>query len=311
MMAAHEGPERRVMSERYLAIVNPAAGGGRCGKQAPDALRELRSAGIDVVVEETRKQGDATRIARDGYRNGIRHFIGVGGDGTGYEIVNGLFPEALSGERPSLGFLPLGTGNSFLRDFTSEGDAYSRRAIREGKMRPCDVVRLSCKEGDVYYINILSLGFVADVCTVANKRFKPLGEAGYGLGVVLTVAGLKCKPIPMALDQGATSRAPYAFVSMNNSRFTGGKMMMAPDADPSDGMVDVITVGELGRMSLIRTFPKIFDGSHLKHPAVSATRAKSIVFDLPGPVDAMIDGEVIALWPQRLDVLHHALDVRV
>jgi YegS/Rv2252/BmrU family lipid kinase len=300
------------MSNRYLAIVNPAAGGGRCGKHAPEAVRELRRAGIDVVVEETRAQGDATRIAREGYRSGIRHFIGVGGDGTGYEIVNGLFPDALAkNERPSLGFLPLGTGNSFLRDFTSEGDAYSRRAICEGKLRPCDVVRLRCKEGDVYYINILSLGFVADVCTVTNRRFKPLGEAGYGLGVVVTVAGLKCKPIPMALDEGQVSRAPYAFVSMNNSRFTGGKMMMAPDADPSDGLVDVITVGELGRMSLIRTFPKIFDGSHLRHPAVSATKAKSIVFDLPGPVDAMIDGEVISLWPERLDVLHHALDVRV
>jgi diacylglycerol kinase (ATP) len=300
------------MADRYLAIVNPAAGGGRCGKQAPEAVRELRAAGIDVVVEETRAQGDATRIAREAYRKGLRHFIGVGGDGTGYEIVNGLFPEALEGsERPSLGFLPLGTGNSFLRDFTTEGDAYSRRAIREGKLRACDVVRLRCKEGDVYYINILSLGFVADVCTVTNRRFKRFGEAGYGLGVVVTVAGLKCKPIPMALDAGATLREPYAFVSFNNSRFTGGKMMMAPDADPSDGQVDVIAVGELGRRSLIRTFPKIFDGSHLRHPAVSATRAKSVVFDLPGPADAMIDGEVISLWPERLDVLHHALDVRV
>jgi diacylglycerol kinase (ATP) len=299
------------MADKYLAIVNPAAGGGRCGQRAPEAVRELRSSGIDVVVEETRKAGDATSIAREAYKKGIRHFIGVGGDGTGYEIVNGLFPEALNGPRPSLGFLPLGTGNSFLRDFTTEGATYSKRAILDGKTRACDVVRLRCKEGDIYYINILSLGFVADVCTVTNKRFKPLGELGYGLGVVVTVAGLACKPLPMTVDERAPSQEKLAFVSINNSRFTGGKMMMAPEADPSDGMVDVISVGELGRRSLIRTFPKIFDGSHLKHPAVTSSRARSIVFHLDAPVDAMIDGEVIALWPERLDVLHHALDVRV
>jgi diacylglycerol kinase (ATP) len=107
------------------------------------------------------------------------------------------------------------------------------------------------------------------------------------------------------------SREPLAFISFNNSRYTGGKMMMAPDADTADGLVDVITVGELGRLSLLRTFPKIFDGSHVRHPAVSTRRSRSIRFELDGPVDAMIDGEVISLWPERLDVLHHALDIRV
>jgi diacylglycerol kinase (ATP) len=298
------------MGDRFLAVVNPAAGGGRSARLAHEAVRDLRSRGLDVVVEETRAAGDATRIVRDAYQRGLRHFIGVGGDGTGYEIVNGLFPAALDGERPSLGFLPLGTGNSFLRDFTAEGALYSKQAIVDGKKRPCDVVRLRCKEGDVFYINILSLGFVADVCTVANKRFKSLGEAGYGLGVVLTVAGLSCKPLRMRFD-GRALDEPLAFVSMSNSRFTGGKMMMAPGADCADGLVDVVAVGKLGRRSLLATFPKIFDGSHVQHPAVSTYRTSSIEFDLPGPVDAMIDGEVIALWPERLDVLHHVLDVRV
>ena len=101
------------MGERYLAIVNPAAGGGRCGREAPAVISALRDTGLDVEVRETRAAGDGTRLAREAYRQGTRRFIGVGGDGTGFEIVNGLFPEALdSAERPWLGFLPLGTGNS-------------------------------------------------------------------------------------------------------------------------------------------------------------------------------------------------------
>jgi diacylglycerol kinase (ATP) len=300
------------MADRYLAIVNPAAGGGRCGKQAPEAVRRLRDAGLDVVVEETQAAGDATRIARDAYAKGLRHFVAVGGDGTGFEIVNGLFPEALdAAEKPTLGFLPLGTGNSFLRDFTTEGAEFSLRALVEGRKRPCDVIRLDHKDGTIFYINILSLGFVADVCTVTNARFKRFGEAGYGLGVVLTVAGLTCSPIPMRVDGGALDSAPMAFLSISNSRFTGGKMMMAPNAETADGYADIIRVGELGRLSLLQTFPKIFDGSHLRHPAVRELRAKNVEFGLQGPADAMIDGEVIRLWPTKLSVLHHVLEVCV
>ncbi len=300
------------MAEAYLAVVNPAAGGGRCGKQAQAAVGELRSSGLDIVVRETQAPGDATRIAREAFRQGLRHFIAVGGDGTGFEIVNGLFPEALAEvERPSLGFLPLGTGNSFLRDFTTEGAEFSCRALVDGRKRPCDVVRLDHRDGAIFYLNILSLGFVADVCTVTNQRFKRFGEAGYGLGVVVTVAALACLPIPMRVDGGALDAEPLAFLSISNSRYTGGKMMMAPNADPCDGYADIIRVGELGRLSLLKTFPKIFDGSHLRHPAVQERRARQIQFELPGPADAMIDGEVIRLWPTQLTVLHHALEVRV
>jgi len=297
------------MVERYLAIVNPAAGGGRCGREAPRVIDQLKQAGLGVEVHETRAAGEGTAVAREAYRAGVRRFIGVGGDGTGFELVNGLFPEALDGERPWLGFLPLGTGNSFLRDFTTEGAGYSQRALVERLHRPCDVMRLRHRAGDTYFINLLSFGFVADVCAVTNRRFKAMGEAGYPLGVVWTVAGLRCLTIPFTLDGGQPHDAPVAFISFNNSRFTGGKMMMAPTADTADGLCDVIVVGKLGRMALIGTFPKIFDGTHVNHPAVTERKARSVAFHVAGPLDAMIDGEVISLWPEQLDVLHHALEV--
>jgi YegS/Rv2252/BmrU family lipid kinase len=270
----------------------------------------LRETGLQVDIRETCAAGEATEIARAAYSQGIRHFIAVGGDGTGFEIVNGLFPEAIdAAERPTLGFLPLGTGNSFLRDFSSEGAEHARRALTSGLTRPVDVIRLDHKQGSLFYINILSLGFVADVCAVTNRRFKSFGEAGYGLGVIVTVAGLACCPLPMRLDGGAFDNEAVAFVSINNSRFTGGKMMMAPGADAADGLVDIVRVGELGRLAFLRTFPKVFDGSHVRHPAVSTQQARKIEFALTKPLDAMIDGEVIRLWPTQLEVLHHKLEV--
>ncbi|MDB4985871.1 MAG: Transcription regulator [Myxococcaceae bacterium] len=298
--------------ERLLAIVNPAAGGGRCGRLAPAAIAALRQTGQQVDVQETRAAGDATRIARAAFAAGTRHFVAVGGDGTGFEIVNGLFPEALSAsERPTLGFLPLGTGNSFLRDFSSEGASYALDALQTGKRRLCDVICLRHKEGALYFINILSFGFLADVCSLTNRRFKRFGELGYPLGVVGTLASLTSRPIPHALDGGAFDERPLSFIIISNSRFTGGKMMISPRADVADGLADVIVASQLGRRAVIRTFPQIFKGSHLGHPALNSGRARSIEFKVGAPMDAMIDGEVIPLWPTRLEVLPLALEVRV
>ena len=125
------------MGKNYLAIVNPAAGGGRSRRLLGSALARLQAGGIDVKVTETRSPGEATEIAREAYGRGICNFIAVGGDGTSYEIVNGLYPQALEGERPTLGFLPLGTGNSFLRDFSHQGVEYAIESLLAHRSRVC------------------------------------------------------------------------------------------------------------------------------------------------------------------------------
>ena len=135
----------------FLAICNPAAGGGRCGQQAGPVIDRLRAAGIPIDVQMTAAAGQATEIARGGWRSGYRRFLAMGGDGTSFEVVNGLFPEAEAGpEPPVLGFLPLGTGNSFLRDFSPQAADYSVDSILQGRERSCDVLRLRHKAGDTF-----------------------------------------------------------------------------------------------------------------------------------------------------------------
>jgi YegS/Rv2252/BmrU family lipid kinase len=294
----------------HLAIVNPVAGGGRCGKRAPGVIAALRDAGVEIDVVETGAAGDATDIVRREWAAGRRSFIGVGGDGTTWEIVNGLFPDALaSDERPAVGFLPLGTGNSFLRDFTDDGARYAIEYIRDGRRRPIDVIRARHADGEMFYTNILSIGFTADVGALVNRSLKGLGDAGYGAGVFWKVARLDVRPLPWALDDEPVDRGPVVFLSFNNSKFTGGKMRMAPHADCSDGLIEVVVVREMGRFELMRTFPKIFDGTHVQHPRVEERQARVVRFDLGGPVDVMVDGEVLRLALEKLDVLPLALEV--
>lgn len=296
-----------------LAIVNPAAGGGRSGALAPRALDRLCAEGIAIDRVETRGPGDASRLARDAYAAGVRWFIAVGGDGTGYEIVNGLLPAALGApaeERPCVGFLPLGTGNSFLRDFGTGDAVHALGALRERRRKPCDVVRLSHDDGELYYINLLSVGFVADVAACANRRFKRFGAAGYGLGVVVETASLAPRPWHMQMDESEWHE-PVLFASFCNSRFTGGTMMMAPFADPADGQLDVIIASRMGRFGLLSAFPRIFSGTHVHLPTIACSRARSVRIDADDAIDLMIDGEVVRHRPRGLEVLAGAIDVCV
>ncbi len=302
------------MGERWLAVVNPAAGFGQCGRMLDSAMERLRGAGLPFDIVLTERAGHATEIARSAFHDGRRHFIAVGGDGTSFEIVNGLFPDALNlppEERPHLGFLPLGTGNSFLRDFTDQGADYTLTALAEGRSRPCDVVRLRHRAGHIFYINILSLGFVADVCTLANRRFKRLGAAGYGLAVVLCLANFHKRVYTLKVNgEPEPDTPPTALLIFNNSRFTGGQMMLAPRADIGDGEIDIVR-WSADRFDFIRNFPKCYDGSHVNHPLVWQGRARRVEFDFGEPIDVMIDGEVMTVQCESLEVLPSAISVAV
>jgi diacylglycerol kinase (ATP) len=296
----------------YLAIINPAAGGGRCGKLSQCALNGIRDKGIPVDVVSTREPAEAMRLARDGYARGYRRFVAVGGDGTSYEIVNGLFPHGGGEERVALGFLPLGTGNSFLRDFSNQGVAHATAAIVAGRSRPCDVIRLAHREGTLYYLNLVSVGFTAQAGELTNRRFKRLGEAGYLMAILICWMNLQFPVFPLRLDNAAElDRRPCTYLTFSNSRFTGGKLMIAPQADTADGLLEVTRVGVLGRGDFARTFPKIFTGRHMEHPAISRAAARRVDFQLPRPVEIMVDGEVMRCHPESIEVLPSALDVMV
>ncbi len=298
--------------ERFFAIVNPAAGGGRCGTLAPAALDRVRQAGIELEVARTAKPGEATAIARAAYARGQRNFLAVGGDGTAFEIVNGLFPEAQVQGRPVLGFLSLGTGNSFLRDFTKRGVEHTIEALRDRRRRPCDVLRLRHSGDDIYFINLLSLGFPADVGELTNRRFKGLGELGYILGVIARLAGLRHPAFPHRVDGSEDwDRRRCLFLTFSNSKFTGGKMMIAPKADPSDARIEYVRWGPIGRLRLLWTFPRLFTGTHIEHPLASRAAAERIELDLAEPVNAMVDGEILRLNCRSIEILPGALDVVV
>jgi YegS/Rv2252/BmrU family lipid kinase len=319
------------VNETFLAIINPAAGGGRCGAQVAGAVDRLRSAGVTLETAETISAGDATKIAREAYGQGYRKFIAVGGDGTSYEIVNGLFPEATSpipssdsqatseteDQKPTLAFLPLGTGNSFLRDFEDltsgkTGLEHALQALEARRSRPCDVLRLTHKDGTLHFINLLSVGFAADVAALRHRRFQGRGQAGYLLSIFLRLARLERRPFPVKLPgQEEFDSRSCLFLTFNNSKYTGGTMMIAPDAVTDDGLIEYVRWGPIGRLGLVRNLSTLYDGTHTRHPLAERHAVRSVDFRLDGPVDVMVDGEVLTLQCEKIEVLPSALQVVV
>ena len=300
------------MKETFLAVVNPAAGGGRWRKLIGPALDRLRAGGISLEVVETSRPGHASDIARDAYARGSRKFIAVGGDGTSYEIVNGLFPARNASEPATLAFLPLGTGNSFLREFSDGSVEYAMEALLTRRSRPCDVMRMRHSASVIHYINLLSMGFAADVAALRARRFSSWGELGYQASIFISLARLRRRPFPLRVDErGEIDDRPCLFLTFNNSKFTGGTMMIAPKAEVNDGLIEYVRWGPIGRIGLIRNLPTLYDGRHILHALAERKAAKRIDFYLDKPVDVMVDGEVLSLRCQTLDVLPSALNVVV
>lgn len=295
-----------------MAIVNPAAGGGRAAKLAGSELARLRDRGLRIDVIASTEPGHAADLAREAYQQGYRKFLAVGGDGTAHEIINGIFVQNGPVQRIELGFLPFGTGNSFLRDFTKNGAQSSFEALNAGRKRRVDLLRLYHSSGVLYSFNLLSVGFTADVGAITNRVFKPFGHLGYLLGVFVKVVQLNRRAFKMRCDDDREwDDRRCLFLAFNNSRYTGGTMLIAPNADPSDGLIEYVRWGPIGRLGLLRMLPRLYDGTHIDHPLASRRGVKRVEFDLPAPVDVMIDGEIVTVQCQILEILPGATDVYI
>jgi diacylglycerol kinase (ATP) len=132
----------------------------------------------------------------------------------------------------------------------------------------------------------MSVGFTAEAGELTNRRFKRLGEAGYLAATLLTWMRLHFPVFSLTLD-GATEpdQRPCTYLTFSNSRFTGGKLMIAPFADTADGLIEVTRVGPIGRWDFAMTFPKIFSGAHMQHPLISDRRLAASIFVADGERD--------------------------
>lgn len=284
-------------------VYNPAAHGRRGASLVARAQRLLRERGIETELHATARAGDAARLCERLAREGAARILVAGGDGTLSEAADGVLR---SGRAPEMGFLPAGTGNSFLLDFglTTVEAAVAR--IASAAPRPLDAGLARWSGGERHFVNVFGTGFLARVCDYANRNLKPLGAAGYSVGVFPELARLRAPRTRLALD-GVAHDGEFALVGVCNTKHTGGRMRIAPDAQPDDGLFDVVALRRVSRGRLLQLFPKIFDGSHVREPDVLVRRAARVVIEPAEPSPLLGDGEVYGATPVTVEMRAAAL----
>ncbi len=292
---------------RVLLVYNAQAAHKRAKKILPDVETCFIGKGIKFDLQLTDYPEHAVDIvgkADFGQYDGV---IAAGGDGTLFEVINGYYKNSDSGKIP-LGVLPIGTGNAFARDFELDVSRWENAVeiISLGKPRYVDVGKYHTHGRDYYFLNILGLGFVADVGKTAQK-FKIFGNISYTLGVFYQMVFLKAYRIKIEAD-GRTFERENIFVEISNTRYTSN-FLMAPNAEIDDGLLDVTLLDKATRRRLIQCFPKIFTGEHIHMDEVEQFKAKKITVETDIPKVLTPDGELMGITPVQVECLHKAVPV--
>jgi len=299
-------------SEKSLLIVNPVAGHGRGLKCFRLLESRILAAFPGIEVRMSEYPGHAVEIGRRAAGEGFTRVICLGGDGTPFEVLNGLCAEGRPDSLPELGLIPAGTGNSFLRDFDVTSADQALEGIIAGRHRAVDMVEFTYdQEGRQVrrvMINILGVGLIADILKLTNERLKGFGAMGYSLAVLIRLARGMRNSIDITAD-GRARRVKNSALVISNSKFTGGKMKIAPAAETADGLADLVVFREVNRREILAIFKGVFSGSHAAHPKVEMSRGSEITIDGSPPLLLMADGELLGKTPLTLKVLPGALTI--
>lgn len=287
-------------------IYNPASAGGHGEVKFRQASAELALLGLEVEGIESLRPGHSTEIAKDLADHGAELILAVGGDGTHSEVANGVLR---SNNNPTLGFLPGGTGNDFLRDFGITDIHEAAKRIAAGKAQPVDAGHVRWQGGEHYTINVFGIAFAAKVADRTNRKYKWMGPFGYTAAVIREVASMKAGRTELVID-GVRQTVDAPLMTICNTIHTGGAMKMAPMAKTNDGLLDLLQLDPVGRVQLLtRIFPKIFDGSHVQHPKVHFHQGKEFHMAPDTPTPLLIDGDVMGQTPVSVTAMKGAFQL--
>ncbi|MBU0712153.1 diacylglycerol kinase family lipid kinase [bacterium] len=292
---------------KVLLVYNPFAGHQRAQKILPEVEAYFQEKGIKFDLRTTDYHEHGIQIVAETDLSQYDGVVAAGGDGTLFEVINGYFRNESKKKIP-LGVLPVGTGNAFARDLdlhnTHWKDAIDIIALQSP--RKVDVGKFTTHGESYYFLNILGLGFVADVTEFAHK-LKFLGNLSYTLGVLQKTIFLNSYPLTITID-GQEYQRENIFVEISNTRWTSN-FLMAPSAEIDDGYLDVTLLGKLGRIKLLQSFPKIFTGEHIHIDEIETFKAKEITVETGIPKVLTPDGELLGITPIEVKCLHKAVEV--
>jgi YegS/Rv2252/BmrU family lipid kinase len=297
---------------RPYFIVNPVSANGQTAKRWPaiKALFEARLEKLDFSL--TKRRNHATCLTREALHNGFDRIIAVGGDGTLNEVINGFFDyNQKINPQATIGYYPSGTGEDFslslgIKKLSPQGHVDH---LLDGKIKVIDIGQAvfhqeNSKTAIRNFINESSLGFGAIVAKLSNQSSKALGgKTTFILIVLRCLFSLRAYKMRIMVDNLDFFNGRALIATISNGRYFGGSMMIAPMAKIDDRQLEVVVVGQMGRLEVIANLPSIYKGKHLANPKIKHFYGKEIVITADEPIGIEMDGEAVGITSASFKII--------
>lgn len=291
---------------RVTVLTNPASGHGSAPHAAERAIAQLHRRGVDVVAIAGSSPDHARLLVEGALERGMDALVVVGGDG-----IISLALQVLAQTGIPLAVIPAGTGNDHAREFRIPGKDPEAAAdiVVDGVVETVDLGRVKGADGtDKWFGTVMAAGFDSLVTDRTNRMRWPHGRMRYNLAMVAEISKLRLLPFRLSFDGAEELVTDLTLAAFGNTRSYGGGMLICPDADPHDGLLDVTMVASASRTRLIRLFPTVFKGKHVDLDEVQTARARSIAVHSPG-INAYADGEYVCPLPVEVSAVPGALKI--
>lgn len=286
----------------WLLVLNRNSGKGKISKKFLEFKALCDSQNIKYkVIDESSAELTEQRYLSELSNGQIKTVVAFGGDG-----LISLCLQEVAGSEIGLTVVPTGTGNDFARSIGTYRKSPKQifNSINNSSKTKIDLALCESKEKKRYFVQVLSIGFDASVNKFANNMKYPRGKIKYTIAMLLLLP--RAKNIDFEIMQDADSRKIRSMlVAVANGSTYGGGMKILPDASFKDGLLDLLYVNPVSKLRLLSIFPRVFRGTHTKHPAVHLLRAAK--FEITASTDSYADGEFAGSLPIKLSVLKDGL----
>ena len=294
------------MTQNDIAVLaNPSAGRGRHRGLLPAVLEKLAGSGRTVHLLDADTGAEAEALCRKAVTEGVDAIVAVGGDGTVHQAL-----QAVAGTGVPLGVVPAGTGNDFAACTGVPLDSLQAAAsiglgLRAEVSTAIDLARVGVPGGERWFGAVLAAGFDAVVNERANRLRWPPGPRRYDVAIAYELARLRARRYTLHLDDRVV-HTDAVLVAVGNCASYGGGMRICPDAEPTDGLLDVVVGATMSRGALARLRPRLHGGTHVQDPLVSSYRARVVRVEAQG-ITGYADGERIGPLPLTVSCVPGAL----
>lgn len=306
------------MADKIFAVVNPAAGGGKTGKNWPRCEDAFFRAGLELEVEVTGYRGHAVRLVRQALHRGYRRIMAVGGDGTVNEVVNGFFEGSkMIAPQARLIIFGQGSGSDYIKSIgiSSKVDEIIRIA-RKDRVNYFDLGFMTYidhynNNADRYFINLADAGIGGETVYNQEQGGLLIGSSWlrYISGLLRTMINYKNKVFRLEVDGEELLHRRLNSIIIANGKYFAGGMKMAPGARLDNGEFEIIIIGDLNPLQIIFNLYKAYQGNHLEHDQIEVARGQEVILDAEETVYLDVDGDAVGKLPARFEILPGKLPV--